>query len=321
MVEANVIAMHGLSEESELRERVRAVMDTGSLSQTKAATEIGISAAALSQWLAGKYPGDGSATDARVLRWLDAKAQRAKLDASMPSAPAWVETPTARRVLAGLQYAQMSGDISLVYGGAGIGKTQGARRYAALHPNVWVATMTAATNALGPCLERVALACGMRPSTTRAARLESDLIDRLTDTDGLLVIDEAQHLATRALEALRALHDATGVGLAILGNDLVYARLTGGRRSAEFAQLFSRIGKRVRLTRPSEGDVSALIAAWGIDGEKEVRVLMDIARKPGALRGVTKALRLASLFAQGQGEPAVTATHIVAAWRDLGGEL
>ena len=77
---------------------------------------------------------------------------------------------------------------------------------------------------------------------------------RVNGVRGLLIVDEAQHLSLRALETLRALHDATGAGLALMGNAVVYARLTGGRRAAEFAQLFSRVGKRVRLTQVEEGD-------------------------------------------------------------------
>lgn len=311
------MARTGLEEEQILHDLVRVEMASGGLSQARSANEIGISDSALSQWLAGKYRGDVDAVEAKVSRWLEARTERAKLTASLPTAPAWVETTTARRILAGLSYAQMAGDIAVVYGGAGLGKTKAARHYAAGHPNVWVATMTSSTNTLGPCLERIAVACGLRPSNTRAFRIEADLVERLEETNGLLIIDEAQHLNTRAIEALRGLHDATGVGLAIMGNEVIYSRITGGRRSAEFAQLFSRIGKRVRLTRPRKDDVESLLDAWGITGREEREAVLEIARSPGALRMVTKALRLATLFAKGE---SVQLRHIRAAWRDLGGE-
>lgn len=42
-----------------------------------------------------------------------------------------------------------------------------------------------------------------------------------------------------------------------------------------------------------------------------------IARRPGGLRGLTKTLRLASMFADGV---ALAEAHLRAAWRDLGGE-
>lgn len=292
------------------------------LSQTQAAREIGISDSVLSQWLSGQYRGNVAAVDAKVARWIEARAERAELDARLPAAPEWVETPTAHRIEAGLSYAHMAGDICVVYGGAGLGKTMTARRYAGRRPNAWIATMSPATSALGPCLERLAEACGVRATSGRPARIEADLRERLSGSLGLLIVDEAQHLSPRALEGLRSLHDATDIGLALLGNETIYARLTGGRRAAEFAQLFSRIGKRVRLTRPGRTDVTALLEAWSarqVLGRETRATALEIARRPGALRGLTKALRLAALFAAGQ-EEKLDVSHLREAWKDLGGE-
>lgn len=298
-----------------LRDRARSAMARAGLSQAKAAQAIGISDSALSTWFAGKYGADERGLEARILRWLDSLAERSKWRDGMPEAPGWVETPSSRRVLAALAYAQAAGDLAVIYGDAGAGKTLTARHYAATRANAWVATMTATCRGVCPCLERTAHALGLRPRFTGAARTEADIVARLTDTEGLLVVDEAQHLDTRALEALRGIHDATGVGLAILGNELVYARITGGRRAAEFAQLFSRIGKRVRLGRPTKGDLEAFLDAWGIAAGARPQ-LRKIGLQPGALRSVGKALRLAHMFAGG--EP-VGESQVRAAWRELGG--
>ena len=302
------------------REQARSELASG-LSQTQAAREIGISSAALSQWLSAKYQGDSGAVETKVARWLRTRMERQELTQHLPTPPEWVSTPTGRRIQAGLSYAHMAGDICVVYGGAGLGKTKTASRYAETRPNAWLATMSPATSALGPCLERVAEACGVRTAAGRSVRMESDLRERLSGSQGLLIIDEAQHLSPRALEGLRALHDASGVGLAMLGNETIYARLTGGRRAAEFAQLYSRIGKRVRLTRPGQGDVIALLRAWpAFTGEETRAAALDIARRPGGLRGLTKTLRLAVLFASGK-SAAPSTQHIWAAWKDLGGDL
>jgi len=303
----------------DLREEARAELEAVGLSQAQAAREIGISDSALSQWMSGKYRGDAAAVDGKVRRWLDSRAERAAFIEQLPPAPAWVATPTAKRIEAGLVYAQVAGDIAVIYGGAGLGKTSTARWYASNWPNAWIATMTPATQALAPCLERVLEACGVRESGGRAARLETALRTRVNGARGLLIVDEAQHLSLRALEALRGLHDATGAGLALLGNELVYTRLTGGRRSAEFAQLFSRVGKRVRLNQVEDGDVDALLKAWGakLARARELRkAALAIAQSHGGLRGLTKVLRLAVLFAGGE---AVELRHVRAAWKELGG--
>ena len=301
--------------EGDLVERVQAAIADGGLTQASAAGQIGISDAALSQWLRGRYPGDEAAVAAKAARWLESRAARAALAAQLPEAPAWIETRAASRVIAALNYAQLAADVAVVYGGAGVGKTVAARRYAESRPNVWVATMTAGSRTIGPCLERCALAVGIRHVPSRSWRIESALVDRVRGAAGLLVVDEAQHLDVRALEGLRGIHDAGGVGLALLGSELVYARLTGGGRSASYAQLFSRVGKRVRLGQPGDRDADAITAAWGIEDKGARRVVREIARKPGALRAATKALRLAGLMA---GAAGVRQEHLLAAQRDLG---
>ncbi|MDE2667522.1 MAG: AAA family ATPase [Acidobacteriota bacterium] len=300
--------------ESLVVRRVKEQIEKARLSQTRAAAEIGISGSALSQWIAGKYKGDATALTAKAQRWLDSTAKRSELVTRMPDPPEWVETPTAKRILGGLGYAQMAADLAIVYGGAGLGKSISATHYAGSSPNVWVAVMTAGGRSMAGCLERVAMACGVRSVNVRPWRLESEIVDRTSGTHGLLVVDEAQHLDTRALEALRGLHDQAGIGLALMGNELLYSRLTGGRRAAEFAQLFSRVGKRVRLTRPAQADVDAILRAWSISGAAERAQALEIARQPGGLRGLTKALRLAAMMAAGQ---AVAETHLKSAWREL----
>ncbi|MYE06688.1 MAG: AAA family ATPase [Chloroflexi bacterium] len=301
---------------SDLRAQAREAFRAAGLTQASAASEIGISDATLSQWLKRGYGGDNEGVAAKVGRWLDARIERTRSEAALPDVPEWAETPTARRVLGALWYAQLAGDIAVVYGGAGLGKTTAAKRYAGTKPSVWVATMSPSAHTLHACLERAAAAVGIRLAHGRAARIEADLADRLEGTRGLLVVDEAQHLSVQALEGLRSLHDATRTGLALVGGETLWSRLTGGRRAAEFAQLYSRVGKRVRLARATQGDADALLAAWGLSGKEEREAARRIAAHAGGLRGLSKALRLAPTFAAGG---AVAARHLRQAWADLGG--
>ena len=306
----------GPEEIASLRLRAREAIKAEGLSQARAAREIGISDSALSQWLAGTYAGDTAAVDAKVGRWLESRARRAALTRELPAGPEWADTPSGLAALSGLSYAQMAGCIGVVYGGAGTGKTAACTHYAVDSPNVWVATMSPSTETLHACLRRVAAICGVRTGTAGSAPLEEQISERLRDTRGLLAVDEAQHLGTKALEGLRSLHDATGTGLALVGSDLLYDRLTGGSRSAQFAQLFSRIGKRVRLPAATSADADALLAAWGIGSGEARKAARSIARQPGGLRGLDHALKLASVLARGE---TVTADHVRAAWKDLGG--
>jgi DNA transposition AAA+ family ATPase len=164
-------------------------------------------------------------------------------------------------------------------------------------------------------LEEVALAMGMKDLPQSPARIHREIVARVRGTGGLIVVDEAQHLGVAALDALRSIHDAAGVGLALSGNDLLYGRMTGGTRAAYLDRLFSRIGKRCAVRRATEADIEAVAKAAGGQAWEAVR---EIGRQAGALRAVVKVMRLARMMAQAAGET-LSAAHVAAARRDLEG--
>ncbi len=309
-----------LLDENALKEAVRTEMRRIGMSQTRLAKESGINQARLSQWFAGKYPGNTEMVAQELRRWLSSVQARAKDTGRLSVTPEWKATPTGNSIVTAMRYAQTAGDIALVYGGAGLGKTCTAKRYQEENPNVWIATMTPAMNTVAASLERIAFSVGLPEAQPSAVKTENAIVSRLEDTGGLLIVDEAQHLQVTGLDAIRSIHDATGIGLVLMGNESVYARITGGSRQAHFAQLFSRVGYRVRLTAPSVGDVETIIAAWGVQGNKAQSMCIDIAKQAGALRGLTKVLRLANMML-GEGETTLSFEHIQTAWADLGGNL
>lgn len=280
-----------------LREQIKAAMSADKrLSQAAVAKEAGISAATLNQWLSGKYAGDNEAIDAKLRLWLDAYQTRQANDRAMPEAPAYVPTPTSMRVLSALSYAQMAGDIAVAYGAAGVGKTTACKQHRDANPNVWIATMSPATSGVVTALQEVAESLGL--DSSGGARVVAKRIERRVEgTRGLLIIDEAQHLSVPALDELRGIHDATGIGVALVGNEGVFARMAGGRNAAQLDRLYSRVGKRLRLAHATEADIQAVIKAWGVLDNHCHAALVRIARGAGALRALTKTLRLASMYA------------------------
>ena len=300
-----------------LRKRVRAEIARDGLSQAVAAGQIGISDAALSQWLRGVYRGRSAGIADKCRRWLETRTERRAMRAGVPEPPAWAPTPLAQRALAALAHAQLAGDLVAAYGMPGSGKTVACERYAGARPSVWMVTATEATSSVSACLGSVCDAMGLRPESRWARVTEAAAAERMRDSGGLLIVDEAQCLPVRTLEQLRSLHDASGCGVALVGSDRLWLRLSGGRHP-RLAQLFSRVGKRTRLPAPGPRDVAALLDAWGLEGSGLAPAAMRIARRPGGLRGVTKALSSAHALAAGR---AVTGLHLRAAWRDLTGEV
>jgi len=307
--------------EAEMVEATRSTLqalladEANGLSQSDISREANVSSTTLSRFLKGDYKGDNAGIATKLSKWLETRRARLSTVSAMPTPPAYINTGTAQRILDTLEYAQAAGDMAVVYGGAGLGKTTATKRYASTAASVWVVEMTRSHGKLLGALERIAVTIGLRGIPRESAKVQDRIHDRVADTGGLLVIDEAQHLENDALEAIRAIHDATGIGVVLLGNEVLYSRLTGGKRDATFAQLFSRIGKRVRLGRPVAQDVDAVADAWGLNDSEARDLLHEIAGKPGALRGATKCLRLASVVSAGQ----IRGEHLRTAWTQLGG--
>lgn len=299
------------------RSRAKDALHQSGLSQAAAAKEIGISPPTLNQWLNGKYLGNNEEIEEKVERWLDAQARQFDVSSRMPGKLGFFSSPSSQKILDTLAYAQMAGDIVCVYGGPGVGKTVTLRQYRDTNPATWIATMAPDSAPVVPALEEVAEAVGLRDAAGGARKIARAVRRKVEGTRGLLIIDEAQHLSVAALEELRSIHDATGIGLALVGNEAVYARLTGGTRASHFAQLFSRIGSRLFISRPTIGDVRALAAAWGVKGKAEMDLLQQMASKPGALRGVSKVLALASMSAGGA---EITVAALRHAWSNLGAQ-
>lgn len=312
----NMIALETeLSDEQmeALRAEVRQLLSSSGLSQQAAARDAEIAGATFSAWLTGKYAGDNQRVARDVRRWLASREERRKAAAAMPTRPGFVVTPTSERIVAVLQYAQAAPDISVLVGGAGIGKTTTLTQYHQQTPNTWLATMTPATSGVTPMMREICIEMGLPEKNV--AELPRLIERKARGTGGLIIVDEAQHLSRPALEQLRSIHDRAGIGIVLAGNPSVLGRLEGDRK-AEFAQLFSRIGMKLVLPKARMGDVAALLDAWGIGEKDEIKLLQTIAGKPGALRGLTKCLALATMVAAGAGR-ARTADDIRAAWSQL----
>lgn len=303
-----------------LRAEATAAIKADALSVQRAAREVGVGGSTLSAWLNGTYSGDDDAVGAKVGAWLDARRARAATRAAMPRDPGFVPTPSARAFLGVLDHAQHTPDLALVSGGAGVGKTTAAREYARTNPNVFLLTAQPAMRDAGPrmVLDELAEALGVREARS-SQKIVRALVARLRDTRALVVIDEAQNLSTRALDQVRSVHDLAEVGVALVGNEEVHGRLEGTARTPDYAQLFSRVGMRISRPASRSEDVEALLDAWGVAREGDVRpVLRDVARECGALRGAVKTLRLAHrMLGADEGATALTGRHVRLAWRKL----
>lgn len=261
------------------------------------------------------YPGNELEIAEKIVRYRQLLESQASIAIEAPEVPGYFSTSTSEQLLRLLSWAHR-GRICVAAMGAGLGKTTSARHYQACYSNVSIATMSPATSGVNTMQIEVLEALGEPNAVGTPQKLSRRIRERVKDRRALIVIDEAQHLSEKAIEEIRSWHDATGVGIALLGNIGVMQRIEGGTRKAAFAQLYSRIG--MRLVRPTalQGDADALAAAWGVGGAREIAQIRKVCSLPGGLRGATHMLELATMLAASE-HAQLAVDHLQDAWAQL----
>ena len=204
-------------------------------SQTQVARVIGKSAAVINQYLKGKYAGDVPAIDALARNFINREAEKEK---SQKITARFVPTVTSRKGMEVIRYAHLDGDLNVIFGAAGLGKTMILREYAAQHRDALLIEADPGYTA------RVVLEelCNLLGLSKRGNmhELSEACIAALRDSGRLLMVDEAENLPYRALETLRRIHDKSGIGMVLAGMPRLIINLKGKR--GEYQQLYSRVG-------------------------------------------------------------------------------
>lgn len=297
---------------SDVRAGLRTLVENEETTFKQIALESGLSTGTISSFINDKYNGDNERVSQILQRWLE----KYHAVAELPEPPRFVETQTVKQIWTSMRFASLTESIAVVCGNPGVGKTEAAREYRRTNNNVWMITITPSCASVLECLTELAFELGMNDAPRRKGPLSRALRRRLEGTQGLVIIDEADHLGAEVLEELRLLQESTRIGLVLMGNHRVYSNMTGGNRTVEFARLFSRIAKRTAINKTKKADVKAIADAWQINGEKELELLQQIAQKPGALRILNHSLRLAAMTAHGKDER-VNEDYLRQAFREL----
>ena len=235
----------------------RAEMKAAGLSVAQASREMGrgVSLSTLSKWLRGVYEGDVPAVTERVTAWLATRAEKARRDMGAAGLDRYADLSVTEDVEAALGHAQASGDIVLIHGRSGCGKSWGVARYCSGHSATYRLAVTGAVVTLAGLLNCVAAAVGAGADHPSALAAETAIVTRLERQAALLCVDEAHHLSPRLLDELRCIRDMAGCGLALIGGDDLWNTLT---KSGHCEQIVGRIGIRLPVVPASEADVLEL---------------------------------------------------------------
>ncbi|MEQ1499168.1 MAG: AAA family ATPase [Novosphingobium sp.] len=286
-------------------------------SWTQVAKRLGIAQGTISQFGSAKgYGGDEQKVAETIFRFRQMLTAQAQIEVEAPVRPGYFETETSRELTNLLNWAQR-GKIVVAALGPGLGKTMTSRNFQACCANVFHATMTPSTAGVNTMQIEVLEALGEKNAVGTPQKLSRRIRERVGNlSNPCIVIDEAQHTSEKALEEIRSWHDATGVGIALLGNIGVMQRLEGGNRASAFAQLYSRVSLKMIRNLPLQGDVNALAEAWEIGDAGVIGMLGKICMTPGGLRNGSHALELACMIAASERQ-VLALSHLQDAWAQL----
>ena len=239
-----------------MNESLKNYMTENGMTQQQVANAIGKSVTTVNQYLKGTYKGKVEEVDSAVER-LIGRARDKVVERKMNNE--FVMTYVAERCLDAISIAHVEGEITVITGAAGLGKTQALKAYVRKNPETILIEVEPS------CSPKVLLKTLCNEVGANDMGLNHDLFKRITERLGagrLIIVDEAELLSTKSLEYLRRIHDLTGCGVVLAGMPRLLMNLKG--KYGELAQLYSRVGIAVDLKNSLDKEDVALLAENGL---------------------------------------------------------
>ncbi|EIA0803371.1 AAA family ATPase [Vibrio vulnificus] len=284
-------------------EQVKAIIKRDDLTNAEVARQSGVSAQILSPLLKDKYQGRKEEYINKLTRWLSTYQSGKETRQETCQEPEWVDTPTSSVLLDMMRLSQGFQAWTMAYEGAGVGKTESAKRYQKHNSNVWIVTASPNAKSRRAFLASIAREMGINTNNMTIDRLDYEIAQRIDGSNGLLIIDEAQYVTDDSLNGLRILTE-NRIGVTLLGNDVVRSRMSAPKSRTNMYPVWSRILKSRKITRSTQKDILAYIKAWGIKDSEVVQwAFKTIPNTTGQIRTLRNLIRLAISIANGEGSP------------------
>ncbi|EAP4496784.1 helix-turn-helix domain-containing protein [Salmonella enterica] len=218
-----------------VKEKLIQLLEGDGYTQKKVATKTGLSTTVISQYLNGIYNGNIENIEDILSDFILREEERARRRGVKER---FVHTQLADLALGIISNTHMDGDIGVIHGPAGMGKSMVLRQYASTSKGVILIEADPGYTAR-VLLQELCARLGVK-KTGNIHELSEECIQALTGTGWVILVDEAELLPYRALEVLRRIHDRSGVALVLAGMPRLLVNLKGSR--GEYAQLYSRVG-------------------------------------------------------------------------------
>ncbi len=256
------------------------------LTQASIARSLGVSPTAVSQYIAGTYGkkgGDAEALETRINTYIaNYQAQGSK---SKPTT--LTETTDMGMVNLICSEIALYQDLGVIYGKAGTGKTVAVKAFTAKHPEA-VLVETTPMMSVKEVLADILVKLGQRNIYGSTSNLIKQIVRLFSTSNRILIIDEAENLTTKSLEAIRRIHDFSQVPVVLVGTYALLQNLKG--RSGELLQLYSRVSNKWEMKGLNDQDRAKL---FGKIGNEIARYTSDIRRSVNIFEKACHLSRLA----------------------------
>lgn len=238
--------------------------------QAQVARATSLSATTVSQYLSGIYEGNIQSVETKFIQMMEREREKEK---NRRLRPEFVMTGTASKGLEVIRIAHLDGDINVIYGDAGMGKTMMMRQYAKQYSDAVLIEADPGYTAR-VILEELANKLGVDVRGNMHDRSEA-IIKTLRDSGRVILVDEAENLPYRALETLRRIHDKSGVGIVLAGMPRLIINLKGKR--GEYKQLYSRAGFKLEMgDKLPEDDINQIAVSTLPELEEQPDLLVAL---------------------------------------------
>lgn len=243
----------------DIRAELRDLMDSKNYSLAFVSTATGIAKSSISMWLNGTYKGDNAKLNDKINNFIQRERERSGNDV-LPI----VDISIVKYISEIGRLCHTKGKIGVCVGRAGLGKTVAVKEYTKTALDAILIESDSgytAKSLLKEIHRRLALS-----GKGSAYDLMCEVIPKLYNSGRLLIIDEAENLPYRALELVRRIHDKTGIGILLIGKNILLKNLCGYNN--EYDQLYSRVKYYKQLDdKLLLQDVKKILSAIGLDAE------------------------------------------------------
>lgn len=222
------------------------------------ATATGIAKSTISMWLNDKYDGDNEKLADKINNFIQREKERSGND-ELPI----VDISIIKYISEIARLCHTKGKIGVCVGRAGLGKTVAVKEYTKTAlDSILIESDSGYTakSLLKEIHRRLALS-----GKGSVYDLMGEVVNKLNQSGRLLIIDEAENLPYRALEITRRIHDKTGVGVLLIGRNILFENLRGFNN--QYDQLYSRVKYHKLLDRLLIQDVIKILETAGQDSK------------------------------------------------------